>query len=131
MPATNDASQDDRAEADKRDEIIREALKARESSRQGAVAYVVADHALNEASEIRRAEERNGLENALKTAGALEQRRKTRGTFAAVLTFVIFVAIGVIVTGSLGMLSTGIGVTLAFLVVGGFGLAVLAFFIVR
>lgn len=131
MPTTTDASQDASAEADKRDKIIQEALKVRASSKQDEAAYAAADHALNEVSEIRRAEERRGLEDALKTARALEQRRKIRGTFAAVLAFVIFMATAIIAVGSLGLLSTGIEVFLALLVVGGLGFAALAFFVVR
>lgn len=131
MPATTDASQDASAETDKRDEIIQEALKVRESSKQDEVTYAAADHALNEVSEIRRAAEKGGLEDALKAARALEQRRKIRGAFAAVLVFVTFMATAIIAVGSLGLLSTGIEVFLALLVVGGLGFAALAFFLVR
>ena len=131
MPATTDALQDASAEADKRDEIIQEALKVRESSKRDEAAYAAADHALDEVSEIRRAEEKRGLEDALKATRALEQRRKTRGVFAAVLAFVTFMATAIVVVGSLGLLSTGIEVSLALLVVGGLGLAALAFFVVR
>jgi ferric-dicitrate binding protein FerR (iron transport regulator) len=131
LPATTDTSQDTNTEADKRDEIIQEALKIKESSKQDEAAYAAADYALNEVSEIRRAEERRGLEDALKTARELEQRRKTRRAFAAVLAFVIFMATAIIAVGSLGLLSTGIEVVLALLVVGGLGFAALAFFATR
>jgi ferric-dicitrate binding protein FerR (iron transport regulator) len=131
LPATTDVSQDTNTEADKRDEIIQEALKVKESSKQDEAAYAAADYALNEVSEIRRAEERRGLEDALKTARELEQRRKTRRAFAAVLAFVIFMATAIIAVGSLGLLSTGIEVVLALLVVGGLGFAALAFFATR
>jgi ferric-dicitrate binding protein FerR (iron transport regulator) len=131
LPATTDTSQDTNTEADKRDEIIQEALKVKESSKQDEAAYAAADYALNEVSEIRRAEERRGLEDALKTARELEQRRKTRRAFAAVLAFVIFMATAIIAVGSLGLLSTGIEVVLALLVVGGLGFAALAFFATR
>jgi len=120
-----------RVEVEKRDQIIEQALKVRESTKQEDLSVASADHALEEATEIGRAEERTGMENALKAARESEQRRRSRALLGALFAFMSFVAAAIIGIWGFGLFTLPTEVWLALLGVGGLGFAVVTFYTMK
>jgi len=120
--------QDDRS---RREQIVAEALSMRETSKPAGTSWASLDSALGEIAEMRRAEERRGLERALKAARESEQRRRGKATLAAALAFLTFLATALITGGALGLISISFEVYLALLGFGAVGFAVLAFVMLR